>query len=92
MTKTNWSTYFIGKLDFSTYLCGYSNKEHNKDELISHVRNIENLKIDSSTKEDTIGFETYCSKYEDVKGKSEIVFTIDKVKTMEVKERNISLM
>ena len=67
------------ELDFSTYLCGHSNKEYNKEKLISHVKNIENLKIDSSTKENTIGFETYCSKYEDVEGKSAIVFTIDKV-------------
>lgn len=66
-------------LDFSTYLCGHSNKEYNKEKLISHMRNIENLKIDRSTKQNTIGFETYCSKYEDVKGKSEIVFTIDKI-------------
>lgn len=67
------------KLDFSTYLCGHSNKEYNKEKLISHLRNIENLKIDNSTKKETIGFETYCSKYEDDKGKSEIVFTIDKI-------------
>ena len=31
------------ELDFSTYLCGHSNKEYNKEKLISHVRNIENL-------------------------------------------------
>jgi len=43
------------------------------------VKNIENLKIDNSIKQNTIGFETYCSKYEDGNGKSEIVFTIDKV-------------
>lgn len=69
------------ELDFSTYLCGHSNEEYHKEKLFSHVKNIENLKIDSSTKQDTIGFETYCSKYEDVNGKSEIVFTIDKVNT-----------
>ena len=66
------------ELEFSTYLCGHSNKEYNKEKLITHLRNIENLKIDNSTKQDTIGFETYCSKYEDVTGKSEIVFTIDR--------------
>ena len=68
------------KLDFLTYICGHSDKEYKKEKLISHTRNIENLKIDSNTKENTIGFETYCSKYEGVEGKSEIVFTIDKVK------------
>lgn len=67
------------ELDFSIYLCGHSDKKYNKEKLISHVKNIENLKIDSNTKQNTIGFETYCSKYEDVKGQSEIVFTIDKV-------------
>ena len=66
-------------LDFSTYLCGSSNKEYNKEKLISHMRNIENLKIDRSTKQNTVGFETYCIKYEYVRGKSEIVFTIDKI-------------
>lgn len=67
------------KLDFSTYLCGHSNQEYNKEKLISHLRNIENLNIDNSTKKETIGFETYCTKYENDKGKSEIVFTIDKI-------------
>ena len=66
-------------LNFSTYLCGHSDEEYDKEKLISHVRNIENLKVDSSTKQNTIGFETYCSQYEDVNGVSEIVFTIDKV-------------
>lgn len=68
------------KLDFLTYLCGHSNKEYDKEKLILHLRNIENLIIDSKTKKDTLGFEIYCSKYEDEKGRSEIVFTIDKVK------------
>ena len=66
------------ELDFSTYLCGHSNLEYKKEKLISHIRNIENLKVDSSTKRDTIGFETYSSTYQGVNGKSEIVFTIDK--------------
>lgn len=70
------------ELDFSTYLCGHSNEEYNKEKLISHIKNIENLKIDSRTKQDTIGFETYSSEYEDVRGKSQIVFTIDKVKNI----------
>lgn len=67
------------ELEFATYLCGHSNKEYNKEKLSLHLRNIGNLKIDSSTKQNTIGFETYCSKYENAKGKSAIVFTIDKV-------------
>lgn len=67
------------ELEFSTYLCGHSTKEYKKEKLISHIKNIENLKIDNCTKQNTIGFETYCSKYEDDNGKSEIIFTIDKV-------------
>ena len=41
-------------LDFSTYLCGHSNEEYHKEKLFSHMKNIENLKIDSSTKQNTI--------------------------------------
>lgn len=67
------------QLDFATYLCGHSDKEYPKENLIPHMRNIENLKIDDKTKRDTIGFETYSSEYEDSHGKSEIIFTIDKV-------------
>lgn len=67
------------ELDFSTYLCGHSTNESKKEKLTTHLRNIESLRIDESTKQNTIGFETYCSKYEDDKGKSELVFTIDKV-------------
>ena len=70
----------VMKLEFLTYLCGHSDKEYNRKKLTSHLRNIEKLIIDESTKQNTIGFETYSSKYEDVNGKSEIVFTIDKVK------------
>lgn len=48
--------------------------------MLTHIRNIENLKVDESTKKDTIGFETYCSVYQDAIGKSEIVFTRDRLK------------
>ena len=67
------------ELDFNEYICGHSDQKYSKEKLISHIRNIEQLSIDENTKQDTIGFETYCSKYEDFHGKSEIVFTIDKV-------------
>lgn len=67
------------ELDFLTYLCGHSNQEYKKEKLISHLKNIEKLNLDNCTQQETIGFETYLSKYEDVNGKSEIVFTIDKV-------------
>lgn len=60
-------------------LTGHSDKEYPKEKLISHLRNIENLRIDDKTKRSTIGFETYSSAYEDSHGKSEILFTIDKV-------------
>lgn len=67
------------ELDFKEYICGHSNKKYIKDNLISYIRNIEKLRIDDDTKQNIMGFETYCSKYEDFNGKSEIVFTIDKV-------------
>lgn len=67
------------KLDFTEYICGHSSKKYSKKKLISHIKNIEQVKIDDNTKQNTIGFETYSSKYEDSDGKSEIVFTIDKV-------------
>lgn len=67
------------ELDFKEYICGHSNEKYIKEKIISHIRNIEKLRIDDNTKQNILGFETYCSKYEDFNGKSEIVFTIDKV-------------
>lgn len=69
----------VMQMKFSTYLCGHSNQEYKKEKLLAHLHNLENLKVDESTKQDTIGFETYCSSYEDSYGKSEIVFTIDRL-------------
>lgn len=69
----------VMQMKFSTYLCGHSNQEYKKEKLLAHLHNVENLKVDESTKQDTIGFETYCSSYEDSYGKSEIVFTIDRL-------------
>lgn len=67
------------ELDFAEYICGHSSEKYSKKKLISHIKNIEQIKVDDNTKRNTIGFETYSSKYEDSNGKSEIVFTIDKV-------------
>lgn len=67
------------ELDFREYLCGHSNEKYRKEKLVSHLRNIEKIKVDDNTRRNTLGFETYCSKYEDFNGKSEIVFTIDKI-------------
>ncbi|MBD5523045.1 MAG: MBL fold metallo-hydrolase [Lachnospiraceae bacterium] len=67
------------ELPFDLYLCGHSDKLYKKEKLLSHIRNIENLKIDENTKKNMLGFETYCSTYDDAAGKSEIIFTIDKV-------------
>ena len=66
-------------LDFTTYLCGHSIRKYKKEKLISHLKNIEDLRLDNCTQQETIGFETYSSKHEDVNRKSEIVFTIDKI-------------
>lgn len=73
------------KYDFSTYICGHSYEEYKKVKLVSHLKNIENLTIDDKTKQNTIGFETYISEYEDVNGRSQIVFTIDKVNSNKCK-------
>ena len=67
------------QLDFATYLCGHSDKEYPKEKLLSHIKNIENLRIDDKTKRNMMGVEIYSSEYEDSHGKSEILFTIDKV-------------
>lgn len=67
------------ELDFKEYICGHSHEKYLKEKLVSHIRNIEKIKVDDRTKRNTIGFETYCSKYEDENGKSEIVFTVDKI-------------
>ena len=67
------------ELPFSLYLCGHSDKLYKKQKLLSHIKNIENLKTDENTKKNMLGFETYCSTYEGAEGKSEIIFTIDKV-------------
>ncbi|MDE7258414.1 MAG: MBL fold metallo-hydrolase [Lachnospiraceae bacterium] len=67
------------ELPFSLYLCGHSDKLYKKEKLLSHIRNIENLKTDENTKQNMLGFETYCSRYDGAEGKSEIIFTIDKV-------------
>lgn len=67
------------EVDFDTYLCGHSDEEFRKEKLLSHLRNIEQLKTEDCRKQQTIGFETYSSAFEDSCGRSEIVFTIDKV-------------
>lgn len=65
--------------DFEWYLCGHSNRLYEKRKLYSHLKNIDNLKIDDTTKQIIMGFETYRSSYEDENGKSEITFTLDKI-------------
>lgn len=67
------------QLDFISYICGHSEQEYQKDKIQAHVKNIENLKVDECSKRELLGFETYCSTYQDVNGKSEIVFTEDKL-------------
>lgn len=67
------------KLDFDSYLCGHSDREYPKEKLRAHLANIERLAIDENTSQILLGFETYQSTYEDENGRSEIVFTLDKV-------------
>lgn len=64
---------------FDSYLCGHSEKLYEKGKLAAHLRNIRNLKVDENTRKNIIGFETYCSAYEDADGRSEIVFTLGKI-------------
>ena len=66
-------------MDFAYYLCGHSREVYKKEKLYSHIRNIENLKVEEASRQNRLGFETYCSSYQDSDGKSEIVFTIEKI-------------
>lgn len=68
-------------MDFDTYLCGHSDREYQKEKLYAHIKNIDNLKVDEETKQNLLGFETYSSVYEDGYGKSEIVYTLDRICT-----------
>lgn len=67
------------QMEFDTYLCGHSRAVRNKEKLHAHLRNIETLSLAACTRQVTIGFDTYCSRYADADGVSEIVFTGDKV-------------
>ncbi len=67
------------ELDFSYYLCGHSSEKYPKEKISAHIKNIENLRVDESSKRNTLGFETYCSAYSDLHGSSEILFTADKL-------------
>lgn len=67
------------ELDFDNYLCGHSRSVYPKQKLKAHLRNMETLTLNNCTKQNTIGFETYTSVYEDAAGRSEIVFTPDRL-------------
>lgn len=67
------------QMEFETYLCGHSRTAYNKGKLHAHLRNIETLSLAACTRQVTIGFDTYCSRYSDAEGVSEIVFTGDKL-------------
>lgn len=71
-------------MDFSTYLCGHSDQEYPKEKILAHIHNMEHLKVDESTKQNTIGFEKYCSSYKDQYGSSDIVFSSDKISGFQV--------
>lgn len=65
----------VNHIKFDSYICGHSNQEYKKEKLCTHIRNIEILQIEKCVKRDTIGFETYCSEYQDSDGRSVIVFS-----------------
>ncbi|MBD5488022.1 MAG: hypothetical protein HDR13_04410 [Lachnospiraceae bacterium] len=54
--------------------------QYNAEHSGGNTEIFENLKTDENTKRNMLGFETYCSTYEGAAGKSEIIFTIDKIK------------
>lgn len=66
-------------LDFDTYVCAHSTEEYKKEHILTHIKNIENLKVEEESKQELLGFETYRSVYEDDAGRSEIVFTRDRL-------------
>lgn len=66
-------------MNFDTYLCGHSHQEYRKEKLFAHINNIDNLKVDEETKQNLLGFETYSSVYEDGHGRSEIIYTPDRI-------------
>lgn len=72
------------QLDFDSYICGHSDIEYKKEKLLTHMKNIENLKVGECTKRNLLGFGTYCSAYQDANGKSEIFFTEDKLSVTSV--------
>ncbi|MCI9067817.1 MAG: hypothetical protein HFI65_03950 [Lachnospiraceae bacterium] len=65
----------VSSLRFDSYLCGHSQKE----KIGSHIKNIEALNPDACIPETTIGFETLRSIYKGPLGRSEIVFTPDRL-------------
>lgn len=70
------------QLEFRTYLCGHSREEYPKQKLRAHLKNIESVQtagLCDLPRDITIGFETYHSVYEDADGRSELVFTADKI-------------
>lgn len=67
------------QLNFDSYIWGHCHEEYRKEQLLPHIRNIENLKIDQATRQDIFGFETYTSCYENEHGKSAITFTLDRL-------------
>lgn len=67
------------QLEFTSYICGHSDQEYQKEKIQAHMKNIENLKVDACSKRILLGFETYCSTYQDANGKSEILFVPDKL-------------
>lgn len=67
------------EVPFDYYICGHSNELYKKGKLNAHLRNIESLNLEHCTRETTIGFDTYISAYEDLQGKSQIVFTMDRL-------------
>ncbi|MBE5960991.1 MAG: hypothetical protein E7256_06325 [Lachnospiraceae bacterium] len=67
------------KLEFDTFIGGHSSIPYEKNLIVAHRKNIENLVVDEKTKASIFGIETYSSVYEGEEGKSKIVFSLDRI-------------
>ena len=66
----------LKKLPFDTFLCGHSDEEKSKALVEAHLRNLEQLSVDPSTKQFYFGIETYASTYELDGIQSTIIFEL----------------
>ncbi len=69
----------VALMPFDTFLSSHFGQEIPKEMYQVHLANAKNLKVEGSTKELILGFETYCSTYETELGTSNIFFSKEKL-------------